>query len=339
MTSSATPSPVRKRYDAVIAAPNPAVDSYYRVGDVRLGEVQRAKEVFHTAGGKGINLARAMNCLGGKPFSLSILGGVSGRFIQAELEREQIAAKCVMTTHETRRCSTIISGNSPQTTVFLESGAPVSEPEANDFCTAVIQCTQDAPYLVFTGSLPPGFSPEQYAAILPKLHEANITVCVDAAGDTLRRLSEGGAAIVKVNLEEFQQAFAPDEIGSAWSWHTGSHVLEKLRPCGLQLLIVTDGGRGAYILPADGECLHVHTAVQTWVSTAGAGDSFLAGLLLSLRRQTNLSDAVAFASAAAAANLQTVVCGDLRLSDHARFLTATTIRRINQAELTNGGVA
>jgi 6-phosphofructokinase 2 len=69
----------------------------------------------------------------------------------------------------------------------------------------------------------------------------------------------------------------------------------------------------------------VTTRVDAWQSTAGAGDTFLAALLLALVRGQSLRDAACYASAAAVANLQQVGCGFFDVADVDRFLTLTEI--------------
>jgi 6-phosphofructokinase 2 len=80
------------------------------------------------------------------------------------------------------------------------------------------------------------------------------------------------------------------------------------------------------VLAADHKPFQVKTLVDSWESTAGAGDTFMAGLLLALSRGETLEDAAMYASAAAAANLQQVGCGFFDTSDVARFLKVTSVR-------------
>ena len=47
--------------------PNPAIDRSLYVDELKIGEVHRAKKTLAVAGGKGINVARAIRTLGGNP--------------------------------------------------------------------------------------------------------------------------------------------------------------------------------------------------------------------------------------------------------------------------------
>ena len=48
--------------------PNPAIDRTLLVPNLVLGDVHRAQEVIVAAGGKGLNVARTIQRLGGQPF-------------------------------------------------------------------------------------------------------------------------------------------------------------------------------------------------------------------------------------------------------------------------------
>jgi fructose-1-phosphate kinase PfkB-like protein len=87
---------------------------------------------------------------------------------------------------------------------------------------------------------------------------------------------------------------------------------------------LTAGKRGALLVSED-ECFCVRTEVERIVCSAGAGDSFLAGLLVELSNRQRLCVAARLASAAAAANMQTTICGDICPGTVAEFLPLTRI--------------
>jgi tagatose 6-phosphate kinase len=140
-------------YHVIVASPNAALDSYYILPQLSLGNVNRADEVIHAAGGKGINLARAVIALEGKVLSLSILGGFTGKYIFQELKRENIPADVIWTENETRRTSTLILSDQMQTTVILESGSGVDSETGNRYIELIRSYAHKAPFLVLTGSL------------------------------------------------------------------------------------------------------------------------------------------------------------------------------------------
>ncbi len=310
-------------FDIVIVSPNTAIDSYYPLQQLELGTVNRSSQVQHTAGGKGNNMARAAARLGGRVLSLGIVGGTSGQLIERDLEKEGVVYDNVWTSHETRRCITVPALDSRQTTVVLESGGPAGEEARHLFAEKIRARAGCAPFLTLNGSLPPDFPGDFYASVIRDLADSSARVCVDTSGEPLRLGALAGPSIIKINRDEFEAVFAGPR-----NWQTAAAVLDRLHPKGLDLLIITDGARGAHVFAPDIVPFHVLTSVDTWISTAGAGDTYMAALLLALGRGESVEQAARFASAAAAANLQQVVCGALTLDDVNTYLERTTTEPI-----------
>lgn len=309
-------------YDVVIVAPNPALDSFYVLPSLERGAVNRAYDVLHTAGGKGNNMARAVVQLGGRVMSLGIVGGQSGHFIAAELAREGIGADMVWTDQETRRCTSIPIQSGGEVTVVLQNGVPAGDNARTSLDQTIQRYADAAPFITFTGSLPPDFPQDYYAGQIRALHGHQARIAVDSAGERLKLAAEAGANIIKINAEEFSATF------NQWSVANAQQVYTTLRERGLEILIVTDGARGAYVFSEDAP-YRVLTPVESWVNTAGAGDTLLAALLIKLNAGETLAEAMRYASAAAAANLQQVGCGFVDLDDVQMYLAKTRMEVIH----------
>ncbi|RPJ42401.1 MAG: hypothetical protein EHM21_12860, partial [Chloroflexi bacterium] len=284
-------------YDVIASSPNSALDSYYLLPHFQVGAVNRAESTYHTAGGKGNNLARAVRALGGRVLSLGIVGGYTGRFILDELAREKIPTDMVWIEQETRRSSTLISAGRMQNTVVLDTGNPTPVEVGLRLRQKIHAHALEAPYLVLTGSLPPGFPEQFYAEITRDAAEfPGLKVCLDCSGPPLLAAMEAGSAIVKVNSLEYMASLS---YQSAFSLSEVLDTFECYHSRGLEILIVTDGPQGAYVFSNSQVPFQVKTTTGSWLSTAGAGDTFMAGLLLSLNRGVHLEQAAAYASAAA----------------------------------------
>jgi 1-phosphofructokinase family hexose kinase len=307
-------------YDVIIAAPSPAIDSYYIMDVVKAGNVNRARYAFHTAGGKGNNMARAVTLLGGSALSVGIVGGLSGRFIVEELAREGIDADMAWSEFDTRRCSTVLTPERRETTVYLQPGVAAGDGLHEAFAQKTLEHAARAPWVSLNGSLPPDFGPETYATLIGALKARGVRTCLDCAGEALALGAAAGPTVLKVNLEEFQTALTVDDH---WTWRLAQERFAALQACGTEILVITDGPRGAYVFSGAG-MQHVVTDVDAWVSTAGAGDTFLAAMIVALNRGKSLESTVVYASAAAAASLQQPGCGFLDPED-VRFLESRTV--------------
>jgi len=309
--------------DAIIFAPNSAIDSYYELDGFSTGQVQVAKHAFHTAGGKGFNMARALKNIGGMPFCLGLVGGEAGRFIEMDLVKENIPCDLIWGSEESRRCVSLFIPGEADTTVILERGAEVEPTLAGALTRVSLAHARQAPFFVLTGSLPNGFLVDFYANLVSLLKPFPVKVCLDASGEALKLAAEAGPALIKVNSKEFEQTFLAE--GEHFSISIGQSIFINLQEKGLEVLIVTNGADGAYVFLPEGVTYQVRTQVDRLVSTAGSGDTFLAGLIYSLNRGSGYKEAFAFASAAAAANTQELGCGILQPAVIPHFLAQTTL--------------
>lgn len=308
-------------YPILIVSPNANLDSYYMIEQIQANAVNRASVAVHTAGGKGNNMARAARSLGGKILSLGIVGGTSGQYIQKELEREGIPHELVWTKNETRRSSTLIDTRLLQTTVILDAGEPVERENGSELIARARQYAAQASYLVLTGSLPRGLPTSYYADFIGAVTDfPQLKICLDCSGEVLTKAAEARAHVIKINAQEFCDSFMEHE---ALELNKVLAVFHRLEQQGLALLIITNGSKGAYIFPSQRPPFLVRTRVDRLVTTVGAGDTFMAGLLLALLDNRDIEEAACLASAAAAANLQHIVCGSLDRKDVREFLAVT----------------
>lgn len=296
-------------FDILIASPNTAIDSYYGLDHLAMPGVNRCRSVFHTAGGKGLNMARAATRLGAHPLCTGFLGGSAGQFIAAELEREGIQHNMLFIDQESRRCSTIYVEGEQDTTVFLEPGSSLDAEDEEALCDHIEKLAPQAHFTALTGSLPPGFRPDFYARVVRIAKAKQGRVCVDCNGEALAAAASAGPEIIKVNRQEFSQSFRLDAQADLLTAIRAQFA--ELSQAGVHILIVTDGPRGAMVFSRNEKPFLVNTPVDQVISTAGAGDTFFAGLLFRLAQGEDLVSAARFASAAAVVSVRELGCGFL----------------------------
>jgi tagatose 6-phosphate kinase len=312
-------SPAFAARDLLAVGVNPAIDVYYFLDQLRVGDVNRVASVRAAAGGKANNLARAYRRLGGNPMTTGIAGGDTGRRILAELAAEGIEHDYVLADGASRQTVTVVAGGT--TTVLLEPGPPVAEAALDALAAKVESSSATACAVVVTGSLPPGVPSAYVARLVYAARAASAPlVAVDTSGKALQLAATAGPHLIKVNVDEFERAFRC----SGRDLSPVERLFDTLANGGVETLCLTDGARGALVLSAT-ERFVVRTDTAKAVSTAGAGDAFLAGLLFALRRGDSLRDAARLASAAAAAALRTVGAGFIEPSAVEAALTRTQL--------------
>ena len=81
---------------------NPSIDYIMKVDTFQEGGLNRAKETYKFAGGKGINVSRVLNTLETPSTALGFVGGFPGKFIQDALQQAGIKNDFIEVEEDTR---------------------------------------------------------------------------------------------------------------------------------------------------------------------------------------------------------------------------------------------
>ena len=92
----------------VTVTPNAAIDKTLNVANFQLGQRHRCQRGESLAGGKGINVARALKRLGEPVVACGLAGGRNGTLIVEDLTREGILNDFVRISDESRMTTVVI---------------------------------------------------------------------------------------------------------------------------------------------------------------------------------------------------------------------------------------
>ena len=285
----------------IAVAPNPSIDKALLIPGFRLGVIHRPERLVAVAGGKGLNVARAIHRLGGEVHACALLAGHSGRWIADQLRQEGIPAEFAWTDGETRTCFSIIDPGSEQLTEVYEAGSLIDLPAWQTFERVFEHSLDEARWTTISGSLPEGALPDGYARLLRLAAEYGVRTLLDARGEALRFALEETPWLVKLNAAEAGE-FLGQSVDSTQSAIAAAHTLCQ---SGAGSTVITLGARGAVAVNPSGAWLATPPAIAA-LAPVGSGDAFLGGLVLGLSRGMDLAGALPLAVAAGAANALTL---------------------------------
>lgn len=249
---------------------NLALDVTYRVDEFHLNETNRVKQVWRSAGGKGVNVARLVAALGGSPLVMGLAGGTTGQLVANDLDESQIRQHLTTIAGETRQTVTWVCNR--EATVLNEPGPLVAPSEWQVFLDDYQYRLRQADVVVLSGSVPPGVPVDCYASLTSLAHSSGLPVVLDADGEALRLGVRSGPDIVKPNRNELLRSTgAADELSAA----------EQLRAEGAGAVVATLGQEGLFALTADGGWWAAAPQVST-LNPTGAGDAVVAALAIGL---------------------------------------------------------
>lgn len=268
---------------------SPALDVTYGVPALEPGAIHRPAWKLALPGGKSLNVARAVHALGGRVRAIAPLGGSIGDGIRAALDEGGVLVEPVVASEPTRMCVSVVDASDGRITEFYEQ-----VPELDDAGWAAVAAALarvHTGWLAVSGSVPPAHA-GPLAEALGQAADRGVRLALDLRGEALAAaLERTRPALVKVNRAEAQEAVGAGELDA---------LARGLRERGAAVAVVTDGASGSLGMDADGAWRVSSPPVGRY--TVGAGDSFLAGLLLSLDDGVALPEALRAASAVAAAN-------------------------------------
>ncbi|GHF93899.1 1-phosphofructokinase [Deinococcus piscis] len=286
---------------------NPALDLTVQAPSWHPGQVNVAAAAQTDAGGKGVNVAALLadwTRQSGEPLQVSASGflgtGNAGPF-EALFRERGIQDAFVRVAGETRLGLKIVDPEAGSTTDFNLPGVQVSAAQLDGLLGQLrdLAGTQDA--AVLAGSLPPGVPAETYARVVAALRQSGVPfVAADTSGEALRRLLAAPTLphLLKPNIHELEVALGRELPTDADRLAAARELLER----GAEWVALSLGEEGAWLVWAGGAVKAVPPQVDV-VSTVGAGDAMVAGLVSARLAGLGPAEALSRATAFAAGNI------------------------------------
>lgn len=280
---------------------NPCIDKSAGVERVIVERKLYCKMPTYEAGGGGVNVSRAVKKLGGESKLLYPSGGLLGQLLNDLLEGEKIEHHPIYIEDAIRENVIILEESTGLQYRFGMPG-PVLRDEEWQRCLDELGNIKPEPdYIVASGSLPSGVPEDFYARIARIGKEKGIKVIVDAPAKNLNPVLQEGAYLIKPNIREFRELF-DGEIKEE------PQIKDKARAIvatGQSEVVVISLGAAGVIMAVDRTVEHILPPTVPVISKVGAGDSMVAGIVLSLARGMKEYDAIRFGVAAGTAAVMT----------------------------------
>ncbi|MBW4658943.1 MAG: 1-phosphofructokinase [Drouetiella hepatica Uher 2000/2452] len=271
---------------------NPAVDQTVSIPNFRAGEVNRVEWEQSDPGGKGVNVASFLADFGCSVSVSGFLGKDNAELFQTFFAQQGIQNRFVPVAGKTRVNIKITDTLLNQVTDINFPGQP---PIAADLATLhrVIDDLAIAhDWFVLAGSLPHGLSPAIYGELVARLKAQGKTVVLDASGESFRQAIPFAPYAIKPNVEELQELCGQRLETEAAIVQTAQDLLSK----GIECVVVSMGAQGAIFAEANAIVVARPPKIEV-VSTVGAGDAMVSGLIMGKLRGFSLSDCARLATA------------------------------------------
>ncbi|MBI5150538.1 MAG: 1-phosphofructokinase family hexose kinase [Candidatus Omnitrophica bacterium] len=289
---------------------NPALDITMTVPGLRSGKISGDVVQTVSAGGKGINVARALHLLGVPVFAAGIAAGETGERLKQLLTRERMPYGLFMTGGLTRINWTIIDPRDKSRIRVLGAGPRLTPKEIRRFEAAYERWLRNSSMVVLAGRNACQAFDGLYARLVGMAKKRNIPVVVDTSGRPFLLALKTGPFMVKPNLEEAAEVYGR-RIGSLAQIQK---AVKWFHHFGVEIVVLSMGQRGA--VGSNGKKIwHIQPPRVPAKNDVGCGDALLAGFIYALRRRDFFRDALRRAVAAGTANAMSPTPGSIRRSD------------------------
>lgn len=279
---------------------NPAVDKTIEIDNFCVGTVNRISSARLDAGGKGINVSKVIQSLGGRSRAVGILAGNNGRFIKEYLDSMEIENDFVFIDGETRVNTKVVDRVKHTNTDINESGPQVSDENLDKLSNKLYKDSEKSSLIVFSGSVPQNVDKRIYKTWIEQAKDKGIKTILDADGELFKQGIKAGPYLVKPNINELEALFA-QKINSV---DETLKLSRGLLDYGIEIVVVSLGADGALFVRKNLAILAKGIKVEV-KSTVGAGDSMVAALALAIDKGYDFEKAVRLSVACGTASVMT----------------------------------
>lgn len=274
---------------------NPAFDVHCTAKGLALYHENFVKTGSVDAGGKGINLSRALLANKIPNEAVVVLGKENAAPFQAALEADGLQILPILTQGRIRENITIHEESLPETRISFDGFS--CGPELLQKVCARIGAVDENTFIAFTGSAPSGMDADSILAFLKTFQDRGAKIIIDSRTIPFSKLVAFRPWLIKPNQDE-AALVSGHSIDSLEDAVATARVLHR---AGIENVLLTLGGDGAVLACREG-VFHAKVPAVEVKSTIGAGDSTIAGFLDGTRNRLAIREvlkkAVAYGTAA-----------------------------------------
>ena len=316
--------------DATIATItlNPSLDRYITVHGLEVDKVNRWTSARIYAGGKGIDVSRAIHEMGGKAIAYGFVGGHAGRTLEILLDEEGVPCSFTPIQRETRTNFIITDTKSSQQTRIDAPGPHISKREWERFRKKTLRIRPNPDLIVASGSVPPGIPDDVYYTIIMEAKSFGIRAILDSDSQWLAEGIKAKPYLIKPNVRE-AEGLLNRELPTEKAIIKAALDLVEM---GIEIVAISRGKDGI-IAATKKEVVKALPPPVKVKSTVGAGDCTVAGLALKLANDEPLIEACRLAVAMGTAAVLSPGTELARRADVERLLPQIKVEDITTKHL------
>lgn len=306
---------------------NPCLDEYIIVDGLLVDETNRWTKRVQYAGGKAIDVSRAIKEMDGITTAYGFIGGNIGRRVEILLDEEGVLFSFTPIKRETRTNFIIVDKQTKYQTLIGAPGPRISSKELERLCKKLSAIRPNPDMLVIGGSAPPGSPEDIYYRIITDAKNRGIKTVLDVADNWLTEGIKAKPYMIKPNVHEAEKLFGRNLSDERSVIDAAMELVNG----GIEVTLISRGSEG--LIAASKNYIYKVIPPKVKVKSAvGAGDCTVAGFALRLSRNEPLIEACRLGGAMGAAAVLTPGTELCRRTDVEKLLNKVKIEEIPRSK-------
>lgn len=269
---------------------NPSIDVTLWTDSLHPDKANRVLDETREVGGKGINVSRVVHSFGQETVCLTVAGEDNCREFSGYLERESLRYEFIKVEGAVRENLTLRSEE--QTIKVNRKGPALSAMMISALMALIRNWVRPGDVVVFAGSLPENVSVEDYVELILAVKKVGVLIAVDSDLLSLEDYRRIAPWLIKPNIHELRHIV--ESVGD--SVDDIARAARTVSDAGVENVLVSLGGSGMVFVSAAATYRAVVPKVEV-KSTVGAGDSSLAGFIVSFVKGNAIEDCLRMSAA------------------------------------------
>lgn len=284
--------------------------------DITVGEYLYKKEgVLPTnskmiPAGKGINVSRALSCVGVCSTAIAIIGARDLEFFMS-IKNDRITPAFVLAEGETRKNLTITNCEDEKERHEKHGGFTIGLQQVEEIKEILIEKVVEGDIVAFCGSLPNGANLNLYRELILLTRKLGAYPLLDTSNEELLEGIAASPYMIKPN--EYELKYLARETLENFEREEDA-MRQICCEYDINYMLLSEGENGARLYSYEEDKMlemEAIPALHKIVSTVGCGDSMVAGFIYGLINHLSAEDMLTEAMKFANANLYTEVPCDL----------------------------
>lgn len=301
---------------------NPAFDIHCYIPNFAPYRENLARVTERCAGGKGVNISRALMSGGIESLALVVVGDENGDSFERQLAADKINYRSITVSGRIRENITVHTEGADETRISFE-GFSADIALLENTLSILMSEKLDGATVTFTGRAPTGVDVTDIKAFLCELRSRGARLVIDSKSFSLEDITEIKPYLIKPNAEEISE-YLGREIKS---FEEVREAAEELCRKGIENVMISLGADGALLTNVNGVITALPPKIDA-VSTIGAGDSSIAGFLAAETAGADSAEKLRMAVAYGTAACLTEGTRPPRAEDIRRILRSVAINKL-----------